>query len=53
LGTGTIGQFSTVGEPDIGLIMAAVASLLIIAGLYFHRRAYKPLVERRRETAQA
>jgi hypothetical protein len=53
LGTGKIGQFSTVAEPDIGLIMAAAASLLIIAGLYFHRRAYKPLVERRRETTQA
>ena len=31
-----------------GLILAAIASLLVIAGLYFHRRAYKPLVDARR-----
>lgn len=46
LGVGTVGQFRTVATPGIGLIMATVASLLILAGLYYHRRAYKPLHER-------
>ena len=50
LGKGFVGQFSTVATPGIGLILAAVASLLVIAGLYFHRRAYKPLVDARRAT---
>lgn len=47
LGTGRVGQFATVAQPGSGLILAAVASLLILAGLWFHRRAYKPLVEER------
>jgi hypothetical protein len=48
LGQGFVGQFSTVATPGIGLILATVASCLVIAGLYFHRRAYKPLVDARR-----
>ena len=48
LGRGTVGQFSTVALPDAGLWIAFGASLLIAAGLYLHRRAYKPLVEARR-----
>jgi len=45
LGEGNVGQFKTVASWDIGLIMAIFASLLIIVGLYFHRKAYKPLLE--------
>ncbi len=45
LGEGKVGQFATVASPGPGLILAAVAALLVLAGLYFHRRAYKPLVE--------
>ena len=45
LGEGNVGQFKTVASWDIGLIMAILASLLIGVGLYFHRRAYKPLLE--------
>jgi len=51
LGRGTIGQFATVAQPDVGLILAFVASALIAVGLYFHRRAYKPLVEERKARA--
>jgi hypothetical protein len=47
LGEGVVGQFRTVAEAGPGLILAAVASVLILVGLYFHRRAYKPLVESR------
>ena len=43
LGEGKIAQFSTVATWEIGLWMSIAASVLIIIGLYFHRRAYKPL----------
>lgn len=45
LGEGLIAQFKTVAKPGVGLWLAMLASLLILIGLYFHRRAYKPLVE--------
>ena len=46
LGEGKIAQFSTVAGPDLGLWLAISASGLILIGLWFHRRAYKPLVAR-------
>jgi copper chaperone NosL len=45
LGVGKVGQFKTIAEFQIGLYLAFLAGLLIIAGLYYHRRAYKPLVD--------
>lgn len=45
LGEGLVGQFKTIAAPDNGLYLAAFASFLILLGLYFHRRAYKPLVD--------
>jgi len=45
LGVGTVGQFKSVASPGIGLWMTGAASLVIIVALYFHRRAYKPLVD--------
>ena len=45
LGEGKIAQFRTVAEPGIGLWLAAAASVVILVGLWFHRRAYKPLVD--------
>ena len=45
LGEGKIAQFSTTSEPEIGLWLACAASVLIAVGLWFHRRAYKPLVD--------
>jgi hypothetical protein len=46
LGEGLVGQFKTVAGVDSGFYLALFASLLILVGLFFHRRAYKPLVER-------
>lgn len=46
LGKGGIGQFVTIATPGIGLILAAVASVVLLAALFFHRRAYLPLVKR-------
>ncbi len=45
LGEGKVGQFRTIAAADSGLYLAVLASVLILIGLYFHRRAYKPLVE--------
>jgi hypothetical protein len=44
LGEGKIAQFNTIATWEIGLYLSIAASVLIIIGLYFHRRAYKPLV---------
>lgn len=48
LGTGKVGQFETVASFEIGLWMAFLAVILILAGLFYQRRAYKPLVEETR-----
>ena len=44
LGAGKIAQFSTTATWEIGLYLSIAASVLILVGLYFHRRAYKPLL---------
>lgn len=48
LGAGKIAQFKTVAIWESGLWMAAAASVLIALGIFFHRRAYKPLLEEAR-----
>jgi copper chaperone NosL len=45
LGVGTVGQFRTIASAGEGLILAAAAAGITLVALYFHRRAYKPLVE--------
>jgi len=45
LGSGIIAQFETIATPGTGLYLAIIASILCIVGLYFHRKAYKPLVD--------
>ncbi len=50
LGEGKIAQFSTTATWETGLYMSIAASVLILVGLYFHRKAYKPLlVDERRK----
>ena len=49
LGTGVIGQFKTIATPGIGLILTTVASVVMVAALFFHRRAYRPLVQAAKE----
>ncbi|TWT44576.1 putative ABC transporter ATP-binding protein YxlF [Phycisphaerae bacterium RAS1] len=53
LGVGTIGQFKTVADPSTGLWLATIAALVVITALYFHRRAYKPLVDAQRAARNA
>lgn len=43
LGLGKVGQFRTTASVTTGWWLAALASLVLIVALYFHRRAYKPL----------
>ncbi len=45
LGEGSVAQFRTVASLQPGMYLALLASLLILAGLYFHRKTYKPLVD--------
>lgn len=44
LGEGKIAQFLTVASWEVGLYMSIAASILIIVGLFYHRKAYKPLI---------
>jgi hypothetical protein len=44
LGEGGIGQFRTVASAGVGLWLAVAASFTIIVAMFFHRRAYLPLV---------
>jgi hypothetical protein len=53
LGTGLIGQFETRASMGLGLKLAIFTSVLTIVGLWLHRRAYKPLVDAARQTADA
>lgn len=48
LGETVVGSYRSVAGVGPGLILALVASVVIVLGLYFHRRAYKPMVEARR-----
>ena len=47
---GTIAQFSTVPRVLSGFWLSVWASGFILVGLFFHRRAYKPLVDKAQES---
>jgi copper chaperone NosL len=53
LGEGLIGQFKTIASVDIGWYLAVTASILVLVGLFFHRRAYKPLVDAAKQSAES
>jgi len=44
-GSAEIAQFDTLALPGFGFILAVLASIITAAGLWYHRKAYKPLVE--------
>ena len=52
LGKGVVGQFETVAMPGPGLWLSIAASGVLILALYFHRRAYLPLLRRQKEQSQ-
>lgn len=48
LGAGKVGQFGTQASFQEGFYLALLAGVVVLIGLWFHRRAYKPVVEARR-----
>ena len=50
-GQGTIGQFGTVASAEIGLYLAVAAGAVVLVGLWYHRKAYKPFVDARKKAS--
>lgn len=48
LGQGMVGQFGTIATFDIGFYLALAAVVVMLTGLWFHRAAYKPIVDARK-----
>lgn len=53
LGRGEIAQFATIAQFEIGFYLAIVAVGVVLVGLWFHRAAYKPVVDARKRVAVA
>jgi hypothetical protein len=51
LGVGKVGQFGTIASFDIGFYLAITAVVIVLSGLWFHRAAYKPIVDARKRLA--
>ena len=51
-GTGHIGQFTTTAQAGLGLWLSLAAGVVVLVGLYFHRRAYGA-IRQARKRAQA
>jgi hypothetical protein len=49
LGEGKVGQFGTIASFEIGFYLAMAALLVVLVGLWFHRAAYKPIVDARKK----
>jgi hypothetical protein len=49
LGEGKVGQFGTIANFEIGFYLALAAFVVVLNGLWFHRAAYKPIVEARKK----
>jgi len=52
LGAGKVGQFGTVASFEIGFYLIIASLLVVLVGLWFHRAAYKPIVDARKKVAQ-
>jgi len=48
VGVGKVGQFGTIASFEMGFFLACLAAVVVLIGLYFHRRVYKPVLEARR-----
>jgi hypothetical protein len=53
IGVGKVGQFGTLAQFEIGFYLAIAALLVVLVGLWFHRAAYKPIVDARKLAGQA
>jgi hypothetical protein len=52
-GAAEIAQFDTLALPGWGFVLAALASIITAVGLWYHRKAYKPLVEQMTAAGEA
>lgn len=52
IGQGNVGQFGTYATFESGFFFAVAAAIVVLIGLYFHRRAYKPVLEARKQLEQ-
>ncbi len=48
LGAGKVAQFGTQAQFEIGFYLTLAAVVVILLGLWFHRAAYKPIVDARK-----
>jgi hypothetical protein len=48
LGVGKVGQFGTIANFELGLYLTFAAVAVVLAALWFHRAAYKPIADARR-----
>jgi hypothetical protein len=48
-----VSQFATVGQFEIGFYLAIAAAFVVLVGLWFHRAAYKPVVDARKRIQTA
>jgi copper chaperone NosL len=53
IGEGKIAQFTTYASWESGFWMSMSASVLIALGIFFHRRAYKPLLDEAKAVQQS
>jgi hypothetical protein len=53
LGRGEVAQFATIAQFEIGFYLALAAVAVVLVALWFHRAAYKPLVEARKRAKTA
>ncbi len=53
LGQGKVGQFGMVANWELGLFLAFGAAAVVLVALWFHRAAYKPIVDARKRAAAA
>lgn len=51
LGVGKVAQFGTIANFEIGFYLAIAAVGVILVGLWFHRAAYKPIMDARKKMA--
>jgi hypothetical protein len=51
LGQGKVGQFGTIANWEIGLFLAFGAAAVVVVALWFHRAAYKPILDARKRAS--
>jgi hypothetical protein len=49
VGFGKVGQFGTLAGFELGFYLALLSVVVVLIGLYFHRRVYKPVADARKQ----